>query len=85
MVGQALMLLPMSSASCRALSTACGLALASLALKLIGSPVCFSAASFALQTRHRSELKFKPDRSHGDASQKLQSCSNADMAAARIC
>ena len=49
-VGQALELFCMSSSSCRALSTAFGRAVASAALKLIGSPVCFSAASFFLQS-----------------------------------
>lgn len=49
MVGQVLEDLRMSSRSCRAASTARGLAPASPALKAMGSPVCLSAASFFLQ------------------------------------
>ncbi len=51
MVGQALEDFPISSSSCRAPSTAFGRAADSAALKLMGSPICFSAASFFLQTR----------------------------------
>ena len=63
MVGQALAVLPISSTNCRALSTACGLAVASAALKLKGSPVPFSAASFALQIQHLSGHYLKSGQS----------------------